>query len=321
MVLANHIPVGWEAYGIPGSVVHAAEGKFGKVLIQSVRIGPCMMHAVTIKLGPEQTLQLESYEESCVFLFSVDALAMIKEGHFREKHCIPGAYGFGYFPATKVSLRMLVHEKPSQLLLVSYDVAKMKEKGTSIPALAPVVAGMNFRQAAWMQPGFMHSDPDMLELVIRIMQTSYQPHIKIIHLDNIHRLLEMCWAQPSNVSEARMLLRRERSNRLAIAKLYIDRNIDQLVTSLDVTRQCGMGIVKLRMAFKQTYGCTIRTYIVLSRLERSKALLEYSDMSIKEIAALAGYTNANNYATAFGKRYDITPKVFREQLEQRNAER
>ncbi len=320
MVLANHIPVGWEAYEVPGSIIHAAEGKFGKILIQSVRIGPCMMHAITVKLEPEDMLRLRSYEESCVFLFSVDALAMIKEGHFGERHCIPGAYGLGYFPGTTVSFRMLIHDRPSQLLMVTYDVARIKEKGAKIQALAPVIAGIKFKQAAWIQPGFMHSDPVMLELVIKIMQTSYQPHIKVTHLDQIHQLLEMCWSGHSDALEARISIRRERSNRLTLAKLFIDRNIDQPFSVEEVRMQCGMSMAKLRFVFKQAYGCTIRAYIVSSRLERSRALLEYSDMPIKEIADLAGYSNTNNYATAFGKKYDVTPKVFREQLEQKNEE-
>ncbi len=79
----------------------------------------------------------------------------------------------------------------------------------------------------------------------------------------------------------------------------------------DIARHAGMNINALQSHFRRAYGTTIFGFVRESRLQRARAALERDGISIKRAAALAGYGSGANFATAFGRRFGITPKEAR----------
>lgn len=78
--------------------------------------------------------------------------------------------------------------------------------------------------------------------------------------------------------------------------------------SLDeIARQTGMNVNALQARFRSAYGMTVFGFVRESRLLRARLALERDGLSIKRAAALAGYGSAANFATAFGRRFGITP--------------
>jgi AraC-like DNA-binding protein len=79
----------------------------------------------------------------------------------------------------------------------------------------------------------------------------------------------------------------------------------------DIARHAGMNVNALQAHFRRTYGTTVFGFVRESRLQRARAALELQSLSIKRAAALAGYGSAANFATAFVRRFGITPKEAR----------
>ena len=78
--------------------------------------------------------------------------------------------------------------------------------------------------------------------------------------------------------------------------------------SLDeIARHAGMNVNTLQTHFRRAYGNTVIGFVRESRLHRARAALERDGVSTKVAAALAGYGSAANFATAFGRRFGITP--------------
>lgn len=78
--------------------------------------------------------------------------------------------------------------------------------------------------------------------------------------------------------------------------------------SLDeIARHAGMNVNALQSHFRSAYGTTVFGFVRESRLLRARIALERDGLSIKRAAALAGYGSAANFATAFGRRFGITP--------------
>ncbi|MGR4869110.1 helix-turn-helix transcriptional regulator [Variovorax sp. LARHSF232] len=76
----------------------------------------------------------------------------------------------------------------------------------------------------------------------------------------------------------------------------------------DIARHAGMNVNALQAHFRRAYGSTVFGFVRESRLQRARAALERDGISIKRAAALAGYGSPANFATAFGRRFGITPK-------------
>lgn len=58
-------------------------------------------------------------------------------------------------------------------------------------------------------------------------------------------------------------------------------------------------------------GVTPYNYYRSQKIERAAKYLIYTSMSIKEIAALSGYTSTASFSIQFAKVYDLSPQKYR----------
>lgn len=78
--------------------------------------------------------------------------------------------------------------------------------------------------------------------------------------------------------------------------------------SLDeIARRWAMSPSVLQAQFRRAYGTTVFAFLRESRLQRARAALERDGLGVKQAAHLAGYTSAANFATAFSRRFGLTP--------------
>jgi AraC family transcriptional regulator, transcriptional activator of the genes for pyochelin and ferripyochelin receptors len=80
----------------------------------------------------------------------------------------------------------------------------------------------------------------------------------------------------------------------------------------DLSLRVGINRNKLNQGFKQLYGDTVFNVLRGIRLHKSWFLLQYTDLSLTEIAFTVGYNNHANFTTAFRRQFGITPKTVRQ---------
>ena len=56
---------------------------------------------------------------------------------------------------------------------------------------------------------------------------------------------------------------------------------------------------------------TITAYVLSVRITRAKSLLRFTDMSIEEVGAASGMSDANYFARSFKKMEGMTPGEYR----------
>ena len=72
-----------------------------------------------------------------------------------------------------------------------------------------------------------------------------------------------------------------------------------------------MSVTKLKYTFKKALGCTVSEYIHSKRMNHAEHLLINTDISIKQISQIVGYSKANNFSSAFRKFTGLLPSEFR----------
>lgn len=75
----------------------------------------------------------------------------------------------------------------------------------------------------------------------------------------------------------------------------------------EIARHVGMSETTLQRRFRRYSGQTLSDYLRCRRLDRARTALERDGVSVTQAAALAGYTTAANFATAFRRRFGTPP--------------
>lgn len=93
-------------------------------------------------------------------------------------------------------------------------------------------------------------------------------------------------------------------------KAALDNNIADPPDIRQLSRLAGMGVTKLRMVFKNSYGMPIAAYIRQEKMKYAMRLLS-GEMSIQNIGKFVGYESASKFAAAFKTVHGFTPSQFR----------
>lgn len=93
---------------------------------------------------------------------------------------------------------------------------------------------------------------------------------------------------------------------------YIKANYMRHISLDEIARHAYMSKTYLSSLFKKETGYSISEYINIIRVERSRALLIDSDLSIVEIAKVCGFEDQSYFTKVFRRIADTTPKKYRE---------
>ena len=117
-------------------------------------------------------------------------------------------------------------------------------------------------------------------------------------------LMSYSW-HPENrvVSKKRMELNAVRE--------YLDEHFKERIVLDDLARIFYIDKYYLTKIFKEAYGVTITAYVLSVRITRAKSLLRFTDMSIEEVGAASGMSDANYFARSFKKMEGMTPGEYR----------
>lgn len=92
---------------------------------------------------------------------------------------------------------------------------------------------------------------------------------------------------------------------------YIDQNIDTELNCIDIADYAFISHDYLTKLFKKETGLSLSQYIIKVRIEKSRKLLETTNLSIREIASSIGCDNVSYFSKFFRKHLKISPVEYR----------
>lgn len=105
----------------------------------------------------------------------------------------------------------------------------------------------------------------------------------------------------------------EKPNDAAIQKaiIVIKQSLHKKIALTDIGAISGLSYVQFIRRFKQATGLTPSNYIAQLRMQKAKALLSNTELSIKEIATACGFEDEYYFSSFFKKQLGISPTFFR----------
>ena len=98
------------------------------------------------------------------------------------------------------------------------------------------------------------------------------------------------------------------------AKSYIAENIADPITVKDVAEHVNLSAEYFTKLFKRETGCNIKEYIMQSKVDAAKEMLEHSNMSVGMVALELGYSNFSHFTQIFKKYENMTPSEYRSKV-------
>jgi len=93
---------------------------------------------------------------------------------------------------------------------------------------------------------------------------------------------------------------------------YIHANLADSVRLEDIAGAVGLSVFHFSRTFRDTTGLAPHRYLIGARIERVKALLLDSGLSLAAIAEEAGFSDQSHMSKVFKRLAGMTPKHFRD---------
>lgn len=139
----------------------------------------------------------------------------------------------------------------------------------------------------------------------------------LLHLFLESRAIELVSEAVASLDRAdpdRIALRPHEYRRARELREFLDGDAFDGLSLDDLARRAGVNAGTLQRQFRAAFGSTIFEYLRESRLQRARVALESRGLSVAEAARLAAYTSPANFATAYKRRFGVSPKTARARI-------
>lgn len=93
----------------------------------------------------------------------------------------------------------------------------------------------------------------------------------------------------------------------------VERNVaNESFTVEDICKDLGISRVQLYRKVKALMNVNVSDYILSTRLQKAKYLLQHEELSISEISYKVGFSSPAYFSTVFKSKFGVTPKAFKE---------
>jgi transcriptional regulator GlxA family with amidase domain len=104
---------------------------------------------------------------------------------------------------------------------------------------------------------------------------------------------------------------RKAAARISKAVAYMLANLKEPVRIADLSKLTGSSTSNFYHLFKVATGCSPNDFFIRARMERACELLQSTDLSVKEVAALLGYYDQFYFSRVFKSVHHVPPSHYR----------
>jgi transcriptional regulator GlxA family with amidase domain len=105
---------------------------------------------------------------------------------------------------------------------------------------------------------------------------------------------------------------------LHTARTLLDGSLDAPLPLEQLAARLGVSRYHLIRAFRRAWGVTPHQYRTVCRIERAKALLRTSDLTVTEICFAVGFQSPGSFSALFRRATGQAPHAWREHIRRRD---
>jgi transcriptional regulator GlxA family with amidase domain len=105
-------------------------------------------------------------------------------------------------------------------------------------------------------------------------------------------------------------------NHVALQKVaeLMEANLEEPLSAVELARMGGLSVRQIQRIFHETLGTTPTRYYLRLRLQKARALLTQSSMSITQIAIACGFQSVCHFSKSYRTLYGRSPRIERQRV-------
>lgn len=92
---------------------------------------------------------------------------------------------------------------------------------------------------------------------------------------------------------------------------YIQQHVEEEISRASVADYVGLNPAYLSRLFKKETGQSLIDFLISVKMNRTRELLDTTDMTVSAIAQQVGYSNFSHFTKMFRKQFDVNPQEYR----------
>jgi len=313
LVFKPVVPAGLEGLMFPSGVAGSAEGTYGTVLRQQLDADPFSALHCLYRL--RQAFSLQTTGTAPVLrvhiilkkdrTYDINGLGNVslKEGQFNIM----------YAPFTQESV--VFESGPDYCCFTAYyPVDHIRQLLRYFPLLTVFEQQVSDAQPAILLRWHGWVNIDISKIVNDLLQSTLKGGLQHAYFDGKLQelMIALLWQRHNPRNEASGLSGQD-INSVGQARYIIETHTGKQLSIKAIATRVDITEFKLKSIFRGLTGINISAFMLDTRLSKARTLLRDTDITIKEIAARAGYNSLQSFITAFHKHFNCTPGVFRQQ--------
>ncbi|RAV30010.1 helix-turn-helix domain-containing protein [Sinomicrobium soli] len=154
---------------------------------------------------------------------------------------------------------------------------------------------------------------EIYKVINDILQCHRTDGLKKIYLEC--KILELLILQIDSLTGNlnKMVTPKAEIEKIYAAKEYIENNLNENCTLMDMAHKFNTNEFSLNSGFKKLFGTTIFQYWLTCRLKKAVHLIEYENLNINEASYEVGYKNPQHFTAAFKRKYGFLPSKLKKE--------
>ncbi len=155
--------------------------------------------------------------------------------------------------------------------------------------------------------------PAIAVVLSQLMNYVLHPSIKELYIKGkVYELISLYFnkSTDADIEQCPFLVDEDNVRRIRQAKEIMISRMIEPPTLLELSKEIGLPLKKLKEGFKQIYGDSVYGFLFDYKMEHARKLLEAGKHNVNEIGLKVGYSTSSHFIAAFKKKYGTTPKKY-----------
>lgn len=154
---------------------------------------------------------------------------------------------------------------------------------------------------------------EMQSVINELIESKKSGEIRRLHTEVKVLELLMYQLEQYNSKEDKLThsLNQEDIARIELARQILEERIKNPPTQKELATEVLISESKLRKDFKDYFSMTIHDYLTKVRMEKAREYLLEGKHTVYQVAQLVGYSQQNNFSSAFKRYYGVSPTELR----------
>ena len=252
------------------------------------------LSGLRIGIFDEAGKELAAYPEECCQFCS-----QLKKNKIASGIC--DASDQKAFHAVRASGKLNIYQCDFGLTEVVYPILD-ESKLAGYIMIGQMISGLTGAQTVSMRCAPYFSDKQQMDMLIDTVTRLDDDRIRACA-----SVMRICAIYLSLTKK----VRRMRTKKSQEFREYIQMHFREPITTASVGQKLGLGKTAVCHLAKQEFNTSLLNYVNHLRIEEIKRLLENTDLSLKEIAAVMGFGDQNYLSRLFKCKTNMTPTQYR----------